>query len=413
LNIAFIVTVFPALSETFILSQITGLIDMGHDVEIFSQKKPNDKKAHSDIEKYKLMNKVHYLNIPHNKLKRIFVAIYLFIKNFNTESLLLIRSINFFKYGRKALNLFYFYNIIQFTGKRFDIIHCHFGNNGNIGAVLKEIGIPGKCLTSFHGFDINAYPQVAGKNIYNSLFNIGDLFTTNTEFTKTQVVKLGCDEDKIVILPVGLYLNKFKFFERKVQSNETIKILTVGRLVEKKGHQYAIRAIAKLARKYKNILYLIAGGGSLKNNLQSLVMELKIREHVIFYDEIDQDEAIKLYHEAHIFILPSITASNYDREGQALVLQEAQAVGLPVISTIHNGIPEGVLNGKSGFLVPERNVDALAGKLEYLVTHPEVWPIMGTFGRRFVEDRYDINKLNYRLLNIYKALITDNAISGI
>ena len=82
MKIAIIVGGFPTLSETFILNQITGLLDMGHDVEIFAQFNPKDKKVHSDVEKYRLMERVHYTSIPYNKVKRILKAIFLIIKNF-------------------------------------------------------------------------------------------------------------------------------------------------------------------------------------------------------------------------------------------------------------------------------------------------------------------------------------------
>jgi len=84
-----------------------------------------------------------------------------------------------------------------------------------------------------------------------------------------------------------------------------------------------------------------------------------------------------LYSESHIFILSSVTADNGDQEGQGLVLQEAQAMGLPVIATLHNGFPDSVINGKSAFLVPERDINALAERIEYLVEHPGLWPRWG------------------------------------
>ena len=127
--------------------------------------------------------------------------------------------------------------------------------------------------------------------------------------------------------------------------------------------------------------------------------------YVKFLGAVEQNEVLNLYQKAHIFILPSVTASNGDREGQALVLQEAQATGLPVVSTLHNGIPEGVLDGKSGFLVPERDVNALAERLNYLIEHPELWPKMGFAGRKFVEEKYDIKKLTQQLVEIYQNLI--------
>jgi colanic acid/amylovoran biosynthesis glycosyltransferase len=121
---------------------------------------------------------------------------------------------------------------------------------------------------------------------------------------------------------------------------------------------------------------------------------------------INQNECLKLYQEANIFILPSVTSDNEDQEGTPVVLMEAQAMGLPVISTFHSGIPEVVVEGKSGFLVPEKDVDALAEKLEGLIEHPEIWPEMGRYGRKFVEERYDIKKLNQQLVEIYQNLIS-------
>jgi colanic acid/amylovoran biosynthesis glycosyltransferase len=79
-----------------------------------------------------------------------------------------------------------------------------------------------------------------------------------------------------------------------------------------------------------------------------------------------------------------------------------------VISSYHSGIPEVIIDGKSGFLVPERDVDALADRLQYLVEHPELWPEMGRCGRKLVEEKYDIKKLNSQLVQIYNALLTDN-----
>lgn len=87
------------------------------------------------------------------------------------------------------------------------------------------------------------------------------------------------------------------------------------------------------------------------------------------------------------------------------MLQEAQAMGLPVLSTLHNGIPDGVLDGESGFLVPERDENALAEKLSYLVENPSVWSDMGRAGRAHVEKNYDINKLNDRLIEIYQQVL--------
>lgn len=182
-------------------------------------------------------------------------------------------------------------------------------------------------------------------------------------------------------------------------------MITVGRLVEKKGIEYAIASVAKVAKKYPNILYRIVGDGALRASLEAQILELGISDCVQLLGWMTQEQVRQLYTDSHIFILSSVTAANGDREGQGLVLQEAQAMGLPVLSTLHNGIPEGVLDRKSGFLVPERDADALAEKLSYLIENPEVWPAMGKAGREYVEERYNIKHLNEQLIELYQNLI--------
>ncbi len=406
MKIAFIIGSFPTLSETFILNQITGLIDMGQDVEILAQFYPNEKKVHSDIEKYHLMKRVHYFNMPSNKIKRVLKAIFLIITNFYKSPLKILKSLNIFKYGKTALSLKLFYTLVPFLDKKYKIIHCHFGPNGILGAYLKEIGICSKIITTFHGYDMSVFISNNGANIYKNLFKNGDLFLPISDYWKQKLIKLNCEEKKIVVHHMGINLERFKFSERRKYFGEPIKILTIGRLVEKKGHKYIIKAIAKIIKKYRNIEYIIAGDGPLEIKLKNLATELGIREYVKFLGAVKQDEVLTLYQQAHIFVLPSITAINGDQEGIPVVLMEAQAAGLPIISTFHTGIPEAVVDGKSGFLVPERDVNALAERLEYLIKHSEIWPEMRSYGRKFVEEKYDIKKLNRKLVEIYQNLIS-------
>ena len=119
----------------------------------------------------------------------------------------------------------------------------------------------------------------------------------------------------------------------------------------------------------------------------------------------DQHEVIEILNEASIMLAPSITSKDGDREGIPVGLMEAMAVGLPVVSTYHSGIPELVKDGISGFLVPERDVDALAQKLGYLIENPDKWAEMGLAGREYVENFYDINKLNDQLVDTYQNLL--------
>ena len=232
MKIGFIVSSFPSLSQTFILNQITGLLDLGHDIEVFARSNPNEPKKHPDIDKYHLNQRTHYMpHIPHSILKRRLKAIYLIVTNFHKSPPKILKSL-ITKYGLRPL-----YMLVPFLGKNFDIIHSHFGPNGINSVYLKEMGISGKYITTFHGYDISGYPRIMGENIYNNLFRKVDLITWHANLTKRCVIELGCDEDKIITLPYGIRIEKFRFSERKVQDKEPIRILTVGRLVEKKGHE--------------------------------------------------------------------------------------------------------------------------------------------------------------------------------
>jgi colanic acid/amylovoran biosynthesis glycosyltransferase len=130
---------------------------------------------------------------------------------------------------------------------------------------------------------------------------------------------------------------------------------------------------------------------------------LDIERQITFHGALDSTAVKQLLAQAHVFVLGSVSVEG-DQEGQGLVLQEAQACGLPVVATNHGALPEGIVPEQSGFLVPERNVDALSERLNYLIEHPEIWAMMGRKGRAFVE-HYDIRKLNRQLIELYENTI--------
>ncbi|MEO1761671.1 MAG: glycosyltransferase [Cyanobacteria bacterium J06629_18] len=421
MKIAFIVDRFPLLSETFVINQITGLIERGHEVHIYGRK-TNDNKLHPDVEKYKLIERTHYLHeIPKNYLGRLFNVLYLFAKNFSQAPLVLLRSLNIFKYGKRAACLRLFYSTLPFIdAPKYDIIHCQFGRQAICkfgpysyeGLVLREIGaVEGKLLTTFRGYDISWYLHQYGENVYDGLFEKGDFFYTNCEFFRQRVIQLGCDEQKIVVHGSGINCSRFTFKARYPDASGLIRIATTGRLVEKKGIEYAIRAIAEVAKVYPNVEFNIIGDGELKERFLQIIQELEITDKVNLKGWRNQKEIISILDETHIFIAPSVTASDGNQDAPVNTLKEAMAMGLPVIGTLHGGIPELVEDGISGFLVPERDEKAIAQKLIYLIEHPEIWEKMGLSGRKKVETHYDTDKLNSELVEMYQQISDNNLYS--
>jgi colanic acid/amylovoran biosynthesis glycosyltransferase len=408
MKIAFFVTYFPALSETFILNQITGLIERGHQVDIYADDSRKELKVHPDVEKYSLIERTYYNKIPTNNFLRLLNGIGLLLANFHKNPVVLLRSLNFFKYGNNAisLRLLYMTILIQHHKQSYDIIHCHFGYNGLVGVILRDIGaIKGKIITTFHGIDVTNYVKIKGERAYDLLFQLGDLFLPISELWKRRLIELGCNGN-IIVHRMGIDCNKFNFTARKLRANGVVQIVTIARLTEKKGVEYAIRAVAKLAKSKTNLNYTIVGDGPLKESLQQLIQELSVDPIVTLVGWKHQLEIIDILKNSDIMLAPSVTSKNGDREGIPVVLMETMAMGLPIVSTVHSGIPELVENGVSGFLVPEKDVDALAEKLNYLVENPEIWNKMGAAARAFVEEHYNINKLNDKLVEIYSSSVS-------
>lgn len=406
MKIAFIVGMFPSLSETFILNQITGLMELGHDVDIFAINKSNEKKRHNIINELNLMDRVYFFpDIPKNKLLRIIKGKFLFFMNFYKDPKKLLKSINIFRRDKDFVSLKILYYIIPFLGKNYDIIHSHFGNNGEIGVYLRKGGVEGKLVTSFYGYDLSTFIKDNSENVYKDLFLNIDLFLPICSYFRDKLINLSCDPDKIRLHQIGIELDKYKFLERTLKDGDIVNIVTAGRLIEKKGYFYSIKALKDLSLKKKNFSYTIIGDGPLHKMLIQLVDDLGLSRYVKFVGSVDQDELLEYYRRSHIFLLPSITSENGEEEGTPTVLLEAQAVGLPVVSTFHSGIPEIVVHKESGYLVEEKDIKGISNYLDILIDDQALRKKMGQSGRSFVEKNYNIVKLSSKLADFYKELI--------
>lgn len=210
---------------------------------------------------------------------------------------------------------------------------------------------------------------------------------------------------KIVVHRMGVDCDKFDFSPRRLVAEEHIRLISIARLIEKKGLEYSIRAVAELAKSHNNFKYEVIGDGPLLPQLRALIVDLGIRHIVELVGWKEQDEVIEQLEKAHILVAPSVTSEEGDQEGIPVVLMEAMAMGLPVVSTQHSGIPELVKDGITGFLVPERSVCRLREKLKYLVEHPELWPRLGHAGREYVRKHYNLDRQNNRLVALYTELL--------
>jgi len=218
-----------------------------------------------------------------------------------------------------------------------------------------------------------------------------------------KVIRFGCAPSKVKLQQLAVDTNKYKPSKSKSYNFGNVTILTVARLVEKKGIEVAIDAFSRLSKGH-DIRYRIAGDGHLRNHIEKKIRSLNLTNEVEMLGWIDQGEIRKELDRADLFLLPSVTSESGNQEGTPTALLEAQACGVPVVSTLHAGIPEIVLDGVTGILVDEGNVDSLALGLKKLLKMPDRWAEMGREGRKHVLEVHSIPVMTSRLEKLYNSV---------
>jgi len=407
MRIAVLTNSFPMISETFILRQVTGLLDLGHSVHVVAEFSPDiSQPLHADVERLQLLEHTSYVNMPPLRNASRFLALRkTLVECFRAAPVATIAALNPLAYGRRAIsfsNVFRLGTLLPHLHS-LDVLHAHFGPVGEqFRFARRSCGIP--LVVSFHGYDFSTYPRSHGENCYRRLFQEADLITVNSEYSRRCVENLGCPKEKLRLLHEGLDPGEFTFRERMLPIDGQISLLTVARLVPKKGIEYALRALSEVLHTYPKVRYSIIGDGPLLSPLLQLTQSLGINHAVTFHGAGSGEIVRAAMDRADIFLLTSTSASG-DMEGQGLVVQEAQASGMPIIVTKHGPLPEGIVADKSGFIAPEGDPVAIAKAICRLIEGGNNWPAMGRVGRDYVAATYDINHLNAYLVKIYEEAL--------
>lgn len=246
---------------------------------------------------------------------------------------------------------------------KIDMIHAHFAHTAWYFLPLKKItGKP--LIVSFYGFDYESLPFTYPKWLdrYKTLFSEADLFICEGSHGASILEKYGCPSEKILIVHLGIDFIKTPYFER-VKEPGKLNLIQMSNMAEKKGHIYTLQAFVKALPYCPEMTLTLVGAGNdeLKKQLVEFCLQHDILSKVKFIDQIDSAGMYEFLKEFDVMIQPSTYAANRDCEGGApVVLLDAQATGMPVISTRHCDIPEEVLHGVTGLLSEERDTDDLA-----------------------------------------------------
>jgi len=289
------------------------------------------------------------------------------------------------------------------------LIHAHFGVEGVYALPLaKRLKIP--LVTTFHGFDATlstaallCSPAWANYPLFRrQLAEQGDLFLGASSFIADRLLAMGFPAARTRVHYIGV---DFQAIRPRDPGEETPTILHVARLVAVKGTKYLIRAFAALAPRHAGLQLVIIGDGPLKRPLQALVKSLGLEGRVRFLGALAHAEVMAWMRRAAVLALPSVRTASGRVEGLGMAMLEAAATGVPVVGSRLGGIPEGVIDGETGFLVPERDADALARRIGDLLDDRATRLGMGARGRALVERRFDIRRQTETLENLYDSVL--------
>ena len=416
-------TEFPVLSETFVLGQITGLVDRGHDVRIVALRRGDTSLVHPDVTRYALLERLEpwgdsYSLMPRGKPRRLLRALGLLARAEPARRRVLLGCLDPRRHGRDALtlNLFFRAHRAMARPRPADVALCHFAQVGERFARLLECGATDTPVaTVYHGHDLACHQPIdPARPPYPALFRAGALHLPVSDHWRRALLDAGVPDARVAVHHMGIRTADASSDEGSrsapdavgdaagdaVSAEPPFRVLTVCRFVEKKGVRHAIEAFAAFAAEHPGASYRIVGDGPLRDELVALAAARASAPGVSIRVDgpVDADGVRRALAEADVFLLPSVTAADGDQEGIPVVLMEAMAAGPVVVSSRHSGIPELVEHDVSGLLAPERDEEALAAALARLRADAALRHRLAAAARRRVAHDFDVDRLNARLV---------------
>jgi glycosyltransferase involved in cell wall biosynthesis len=302
-----------------------------------------------------------------------------------------------------------------FRSSSYDLIHAHFGTSGMYALpYAAQYHLP--LVVTFHGVDVTVlnswarflpyrwpYAWLAPRLLQRMTVGL----CVSTEI-RDRLRALGAPAERLVIHRLGIDLREFTLGSR---DPGRVDIHMIGRLVEKKGFEYGLRAFARVAADHPDAFLTIVGDGPRRRSLEQLTIDLGIGDHVSFTGVLPSREVSERLRRCDILLAPSVTGRDGNREGSPMVIKEASASQVVPVSTYHAGIPEIVEDGRTGFLVNERDVDGLVDRLERLVQDASLRARMGRAAREKMEREFDNRVQVDELETLYDRAVLEHSAS--
>lgn len=373
MHVLYLLIQFPTLSETFILDEITALLDLGHDVIIAALKKPSRKIIHDKIKKYHLLKKTYYLMKSEEKVARVSPS-------------------QHDAWKRKRIIGAFSAAVGIVKKHKIEHIHCHFGDiNTQIANIIhRATGIP--YTFTMHGYDIYFRPH---PHLIEWVGHAKKVVAVSDYNRKYMIERLRLPKYKVQGIPCGIDLNLFRPFSTKREKKFTI--LTVGRLVPVKGFVFLLRALRLLVNQGADFQCWIIGEGEQEKSLKEQISKNRLKRYVTLLGAKRNEELPCFYNKADVFVLSSVS------EGAPTALKESLACATPVVATNVRGVSEIVIDCKNGFLVTPKDPARIAEKIKELMNNRDLLRLMKGKARRGISKKFDLKKTAKTLEKLFLA----------
>ena len=399
-KVGYVVSAWPRLSETFILNEVVSVERLGVRLQIFAVKEADHKSAHPKVAEVRAP--VTCLSMKRNR-KAIGLASLRFFLG---------QPVRFWQTGLRALRyrrlrvLRCFFQATYLAEILFreslTHLHAHFAHDPTLVTMFVHYltGVPYSFTAHAKDIYVKTTPELLRDEAQTA-----QAVVTCTEYNRRYMsAQIGADgTKKLHCIYHGLDLSQFKFCCPRALDKEPRVILSVARLVEKKGLSDLILAAHILRQRDRSFQVEIVGDGPLRKGLEAQVRRLGLDDRVKFAGPLPHDELCRVYQRASLFTLPCVVAADGDRDGIPNVLLEAMASGVPVVSTPVSGIPEVIDSEREGLLVPPNNPTRLADALDRLLHSAELRERLALAARAKIEACFSVEKNSAQLVSLFLA----------
>ncbi|MEX7471293.1 glycosyltransferase [Mycobacterium adipatum] len=382
----YLVSRFPSVSQTFILNELKELEDLGWDVRLLPMIKTSESVVHpgaAEIAERALFFGVPTFTCARANIHWAMTKPWTYLKAIGSAFTLPGRKVRFYARGLwSALWAVMVASEVEKQGIRH--IHAHWATfPAHAALVVSQLT---GCTYSFtaHAHDIYANAYGLQKKIEHALFVV-----TISDFNKRYLMSR-VSGGRFEVIRCGVDTRRLSFAPRQLSPRSAMRLLAVGSLEEKKGHEYLVDACSRLLANGFSVECRIVGEGPERSHLERLISELNLRDRVTLIGSLSSDAVVTELNWADVFVMPSVIAGNGMMEGIPVALMEAMASGVPVIASGISGIPELVQHGVSGLLVGEKDAGAIASAVQTMYGDDRLRQSLSIAARDAVVQRYDL-----------------------